>query len=472
MTTRDKGITLPNFTASGTGAIPIAIPTKLQERVSVYDYMTATQIAAAKAKNISLDVTTAFRLAMGAGNREIFVPAGAYAINDLRWKRGVVLVGEGTGNTFLRQTDITKHCIYIYPPDDSTQFYGIGILDLTVLGMNNAAALSAVRIEAIAPYVVCFSTFRFNAGGDNSAFRADAVSTALELVNGAASEVYSNTFDIMCWGSTGTAFITTGVYNEYWLESVRSGNAIALNDSSQNSTFHYLVSDGQLFLGGQNNVFINPTVEDIWGTFSGGPANLFVIDIAGYKHTVINPCVTAIPNAKANYGIRVQNQHTILNPIMYGSTPNYPLWLTPGSSGLLSSAVVNVSCEAITSQATLANWTLAGDCSSAFPTYYQDKYVGTALVNQLLTRSAAPTLVITANVITPTKLVSFVGAGLIKTITVPTLAATGGATIKLIPTVAFTTDTTGNIALASTAVIGKQLLMTYDSGTNKWYPSY
>lgn len=472
MTTRDKGITLPKFTASGAGAVPTTIPIKLQQYVSVYDYMTAAQIAAAKAKDTSLDVTIAFQAAIGAGQREVFVPAGAYRINDLRWRTGTVLRGEGTNNTFLRQTDPTKHCIYIYPPDGASQFYGIGILDLSIMGMNNAAALSAVRIEALAPYIVAFSTFRFNAGGDNSMFRADAVSTALELINGAASEIYSNTFDIMCWGSTGTAFITTGVYNEYWLKSVRSGNAIALSDNSQNSTFHYLVSDGQLFLSGQNNVVINPTVEDIWGTFLGGAANLFVIDIAGYKQTVINPCISAVPNAKANYGIRVQNSHTILNPIMYGSTPAYPIWLTTGSSGLLSGAAVNASCEAITTQAVLANWTLAGDCSSAFPTYYQDKYVGTALVNQLLTRSAAPTLAITANVITPTKYISFVGAGLIKTITVPALAATGGATIKLIPTAAFTTDVTGNIALASTAVIGKQLLMTYDSGTNKWYPSY
>jgi hypothetical protein len=466
------GVWSINYTQGGTGAVTGTVQRKLQESVSVYDFMTPAQVAAAKAGDYSLDVTSCFTAAMGTGNREIFVPAGKYRVNDLRWKRGVVLRGEGTANTFLRHTDPTKHCIYIYPPDDATQFYGIGILDLSVMGMNNASALSSVRIEALAPYVVCFSTFRFNAGGDNSMIRADAVSTALELVNGSASEVYSNTFDIMCWGSTGTAFITTGVYNEYWLESVASGNAHALADSSQNSTFHYLVSDGQLYLGGATNTFFNPTVEDIWGTPVETPAGLYCIDVTGYHHTLIGPCVTTVTDAKANYGIRVLQACTLLEPKMYASTCRYPLWLTAGTSGLVTNATMNASCEGITSQATLANWTLAGDCSSAFPTYYQDKYIGTALVNQLLTRAPAPTLTITSNTITPTKLVSFVGAGLIKTITVPALAASGGATITLIPTAAFTTDATGNIAIASTAVIGKQMLLTYDSTTTKWYPSY
>ena len=36
----------------------------------------------------------------------------------------------------------------------------------------------------------------------------------------------------------------------------------------------------------------------------------------------------------------------------------------------------------------------------------------------------------------------------------------------------FTITTAGNIALASTAVVGKALIMTYDNTTSKWYPSY
>jgi len=88
------------------------------------------------------------------------------------------------------------------------------------------------------------------------------------------------------------------------------------------------------------------------------------------------------------------------------------------------------------------------------------------------TLQAAPTLVITANVITPAAPISFLGAGLVKTITVPANFVAHGGRVTLIPTAAFTTDTTGNIALASTAVINRAIDFVYDGGTGKWYPTY
>ena len=88
------------------------------------------------------------------------------------------------------------------------------------------------------------------------------------------------------------------------------------------------------------------------------------------------------------------------------------------------------------------------------------------------TTAAASTLGITANVLPTPKAINFVAAGLIKTITVPTLFSTGGGEITLIPTAAFTWDATGNIAVAGTAVISRALTMTYDSFTAKFYPSY
>jgi hypothetical protein len=78
-----------------------------------------------------------------------------------------------------------------------------------------------------------------------------------------------------------------------------------------------------------------------------------------------------------------------------------------------------------------------------------------------------------AATIAPTRPVTFIsGTAAISTITAPPgISATGGS-ITLIPTGAFTTNTSGNIALASSAVINRALQMTYDAGTAKWYPSY
>ena len=92
--------------------------------------------------------------------------------------------------------------------------------------------------------------------------------------------------------------------------------------------------------------------------------------------------------------------------------------------------------------------------------------------NALATTQTAPTIA-SATTITPNTYISFVsGTTAIVTITVPTNLLTTGGQLVLIPTGSFTTVTTGNIALASTAVIGKALILIYDATTAKWYPSY
>lgn len=47
-----------------------------------------------------------------------------------------------------------------------------------------------------------------------------------------------------------------------------------------------------------------------------------------------------------------------------------------------------------------------------------------------------------------------------------------GATIELIPTGAWTLTTAGNIAIASTAVVGRVMHLTWVAATGKWHPSY
>ena len=45
--------------------------------------------------------------------------------------------------------------------------------------------------------------------------------------------------------------------------------------------------------------------------------------------------------------------------------------------------------------------------------------------------------------------------------------------ITLIPTTGlWTTTTAGNIALATTAIVNRALILTWDSNSSKWYPSY
>lgn len=88
------------------------------------------------------------------------------------------------------------------------------------------------------------------------------------------------------------------------------------------------------------------------------------------------------------------------------------------------------------------------------------------------TMDVAPTLP-SAGTLAPMAYVSFVsGISTISTITVPHGALSSGCQLTLIPTGLWATNTNGNIALATVAVVNKVLILTYDAGTGKWYPSY
>jgi hypothetical protein len=88
------------------------------------------------------------------------------------------------------------------------------------------------------------------------------------------------------------------------------------------------------------------------------------------------------------------------------------------------------------------------------------------------TAAAAPTIASAATIAPTTRIVFISGTTAINTITAPAPISTGGGTIILIPTGLFTTGTSGNIAIASTAVVSKALHMTWDVTAAKWYPSY
>jgi hypothetical protein len=111
----------------------------------------------------------------------------------------------------------------------------------------------------------------------------------------------------------------------------------------------------------------------------------------------------------------------------------------------------------------------SGDLSNCIgsPTLTNLKYSGL-----IATTAAAPTIV-SATTIAPTKPITIVsGTTAIVNITAPTPISTGGGSIILIPTGAFTWTAAGNIAILGTAVVSKALTLVYDVTTAKWYPSY
>jgi hypothetical protein len=102
---------------------------------------------------------------------------------------------------------------------------------------------------------------------------------------------------------------------------------------------------------------------------------------------------------------------------------------------------------------------------------YLGKLAYEDVVGLSATLNPAPTLA-SAATIQPLAPINFVsGITTINTITVPA-EFVGGGQITLIPTGIFLTGTSGNIAVATTSVVSRALIMTYDATTAKWYPSY
>lgn len=127
-------------------------------------------------------------------------------------------------------------------------------------------------------------------------------------------------------------------------------------------------------------------------------------------------------------------------------------------------------------------WTVAtgtgAPVRATSPTIVSPTFTGTIVlpnysVSGIAATSVSAPTVASATTIAPTQQISFIsGTTAVASITPPAPIASGGGQLTLIPLAAFTTNTLGNIALASVAVVNKALIMTYDSTTAKWYPSY
>ena len=102
---------------------------------------------------------------------------------------------------------------------------------------------------------------------------------------------------------------------------------------------------------------------------------------------------------------------------------------------------------------------------------YLGKMAYKDVVGMNATLNPAPTIASAATIQPLNPIVFVSGTTTINTITVPA-EFVGGGQITIIPTGLWSTGTSGNIALATTAVVSKALIMFYDAVTAKWYPSY
>ncbi len=252
-------------------------------------------------------------------------------------------------------------------------------------------------------------------------------------------------------------------------------NASNLTGTTLNSN---IVTSSLTSVGVLNDLTVtNPINADISGNAATVTTNA---NLSGIISSIGN--VTSISSQSGTGSTLVTATSPVFTTSIDGSTTfnAFPscLTLTLGSTGSLASTT-NISTGPV---AALTTKTInIGTGGGAFST--TNVTIGSAnggtitfasqATYRLLATSIPAQTIPSANTIAPINPITFVsGTQLISTITPPPLIALTGGQITLIPTGAWSTNLTGNIALASTAIVNRALILTYDSTTQKWYPSY
>lgn len=129
------------YAPSGVGAVTTTVQDKLHQSVSIFDFMSAAQIADVEAGTLLLDCTASFQNALAA-SKNIYFPPGKYRFNStftITGARGLTLYGAaaallaaGTGYTG------TTELYFSNAPSGSdglvlTDFLGVSIKDMTIV---------------------------------------------------------------------------------------------------------------------------------------------------------------------------------------------------------------------------------------------------------------------------------------------------------------------------------------------------
>lgn len=136
-----------NYTEGGTGSTTRTLTSKLQESVSVFDFMTTAQIADVKAGTLLVDVTAPINAAIAAAD-DVFFPEGAYRVtNDGTPTSGAIQIANGTTGKTVRGAGRGNTVIHNYGAGPCITSTGnaifanvsVHICDLTIEGQVGSA---------------------------------------------------------------------------------------------------------------------------------------------------------------------------------------------------------------------------------------------------------------------------------------------------------------------------------------------
>jgi hypothetical protein len=454
-----SGSSLVGYTQTGTGAVATTVQARLRQYVSVIDF-------GADPTGVS-DSTTAFTNAQGSGSVQVYIPAGTYKLNGLRILNGVRLIGAGKSVVTINQAVAGTAAINCTSDVTVGQLKNVELSGFTVVGATSAT-VAAILVAAYGAYAIWNSTFDYSA---KNTYRA------LEIQGATANNVFDSKFTVQSEGTSSTAVLANGgVYNLFDLFLTQCASYSLVETGAFNCTFVKLVSDNCWTSSGQNTVFINPTVEEI---YSASAPTSIVISLTGFNQTLIGPTVilNAGNSAKVTYVAVPATQTSIQQPrfLCVVTNPFFEfngIWtlLGPGQSNCTNKIETIYDGSGVTKN--LRNVTFVGNCSSftlqSVPHGGKNvQYLApttsfnfTALNNTDAVIFDFTGTIATANVnlgrtglpLVNNQVMSFYSGGII---TALTLACPAGADVTLLPT---------------TMAAGSKFNAVYYSTNNKWYP--
>lgn len=299
-----------------------------------------------------------------------------------------------------------------------------------------------------------------SAGSSNAAANMIAIgqSAAASALSGAALSIYvGNSSGAGASGTTnigiGEATLNSATHTRNIAIGYKAGTTPGVNAARNILIGHEVGGRSSIVYNGADNIAIgdlafgNNTAAQ--GITSAAIGNVAIGSFGMYSLTtgLSNTCVGFSAGRQITTGAR--NIYVGKDAGFNGAslaTLNDVILIGQGETGNLPSA---------------SGQTIIGQAATVSTRIYGFKIEG---VTDPLIASLA-TLVVTQ----PVSRVS--GTTLITNITVPWAGSFPG-TIILIPTGLWTTNATGNIGLATTAVVGKALHLTWSPGAARWYPSY
>ena len=312
-----------------------------------------------------------------------------------------------------------------------------------------------------------------------STFNGAVIDKSLNLQGGNNLFTYSQDFSNGAW-TKNNATITTGAstapdgtltFNKLTEDTSNSTHRIYFATSTTPSNVYTLSCYAKASQRNYLALYVDTTGG---GNKNGLIVNLTTGAISSTLGTVVNSQITSLGNSIYRVAIAITATNTTSYPVLgasaNGTTDTYTgdgtsgifIWGAQFELGTIASNYTVTTTSTITTTNNII--VPSGSVSISNGNLNIQRPIATLQV--------APTIA-SAATIAPTSYITFIsGVTTINTITAPSPLSTYGGQIVLIPTGLFSTGVVGNIAIATTAVVSRALIMVYDTTTAKWYPSY